>query len=252
MKNLKAAKGAYLAASLLLAIPSANATWLGIIGIEGARTVQSDSKRDTTQVETILKGVGLEFSGLSIDNTLAAKWNADGKMTVARNWAYGYWNQNHGVSLDLIKGDFLGAGPSIASVGYAYKDCWDGFCLRVNPALAYLSIKSPSTSSRQSDQGAQLNVKMDYKLSDRFSLGFHPQLAVWKSDDNGSTLKLDFNATFNLSKSGDHKLMLVHERFAVNNRSTDMRTRFVGEGDPIAGYVPGTESTLKLRYVYKF
>ncbi len=252
MKITKAGKGVCFATSLLFAVPSVNAAWLGIIGIEGARTVQSESKKDTTQVETILQGVGLELGGLSIDNTLAAKWDRDGRMTVARNWAYGYWNQNHGVSLDLIKGDFLGAGPSIGSVGYAFKDCWDGFCLRINPALAYLSNKSSTTKSRQNDHGAQLNIKIDHKINDRFSLGFHPQYAIWDSDTNGSTLKLDFNATFNLSKSGDHKLMLVHERFAVNNRNTDMKNRFVGEGDPIAGYVPGTESTLKLRYVYKF
>ncbi|AIW16714.1 hypothetical protein VITU102760_04045 [Vibrio tubiashii] len=250
MKHSK--KLRWLATSLMIVIPSANAAWFGILGIEGAKTVRSDSKHDTFQTETILQGAGLDLGGLTVDNITAAKWNKDGKITVARNWSYGYWNDHHGLSLDLIKGDFLGAGPSIGSIGYAYKDCWDNFCLRVNPAIAYLSNKSATTGSRVEDQGFQLNTKMDYRVTDRLSFGFHPQYAGWLSDENGGTLKLDFNVGLDITGSGDHKLMLVHERFAVNNRSTGMKTRFVGEGDPIAGYVAGTESTVKLRYVYKF
>ncbi|WP_198419049.1 hypothetical protein [Motilimonas pumila] len=102
------------------------------------------------------------------------------------------------------------------------------------------------------DTGDQLNVKLDYQVNSRLSIGFHPQFAYWKSDDMGSTLKLDMNATFNVSQGKRHKLMLVHECFLVNNRASGNKTRFVGEGSPIGGYVAGTESAIKLRNVYVF
>ncbi|MDN2480842.1 hypothetical protein [Vibrio agarivorans] len=239
-----------LCAPIFVIAPSAHATWLGILGIESAKTVQKTSKKETSQTETILQGVNLDLGGFKIDNTTAAKWNSEGAMSVARNWSYGYWNDNHGVSLDLIKGDFSGVGPSIYSIGYAYKDCWDSFCLRVNPALARLNYKGSDKTEK--DEGFQLNVKMDYKVNDFFNIGFHPQYATWQDDKNGATLKLDFNATMNLGDSGKHKLMLVHEAFAVNNEATNMKTRFVGERSPVAGYVQGTESAVKLRYIYRF
>ncbi|MEX0334976.1 hypothetical protein [Vibrio tubiashii] len=232
--------------SAMLATPNVHAAWHGIIGAENATTVQPHSLSERNQVETILQGSNLNFADLSIDNLTAAKWDKSGKLMIGRNWTYAYWNDHHGFSADIIKGDFQGVGPRILSAGYAYKDCWEKACIRLNPALATLKI------GNQTDSGVQFNLKWDYKFTDRFSAGFHPQYATWKNDENGSTLKYEFNTTFSLGDTGKHKLMFVHERFAVNNRATGMKTRFVGEGDPIAGYVSGTESTIKLRYIYRF
>lgn len=244
-----------LCSSLLLSTVTsaayAKSTWVGIVGLEQARTVQASSKKDVQQIETIVQGIGIDFAGLNWHNTTAAKFNRHGNITVARNWAYGYWNENFGLSLDIIKGDWQGVGPSIFAAGVAYKNCSGDLCFRINPTLARLDNKL-ADGSNFNDHGAQLNVKLDYKAHDRLSLSFHPQYAYWQSDTMGSTLKLELGATFDLTESKRHKLMLVNEHFMVNNRASGLRTRYVGENAPIAGYVPGTESTIKLRYAWIF
>jgi hypothetical protein len=241
----------YASTLLVLSIPlQSQAAWVGIVGHETANTVQSTSKSEIRQIETIVQGINIDFAGLTWDNTSAAKWN-NGEISVARNWAYGYWNDNHGFSVDLIKGDWSGTGPLIGSIGYAYKKSWDNLSLRINPTIATISNKLTSGMTVK-DQGAQLNVKLDYAISPRVKVGFHPQYAHWKSDDIGSTLKLEFNVSYDLTEDKRHKLMLVHERFLVNNRASGMRTRYVGEDSPIAGYITGTESTIKVRYAYVF
>ncbi|MEZ8825608.1 hypothetical protein AB6E04_14705 [Vibrio amylolyticus] len=240
------------ALGLSLFIGSAQATTLiGVVGYESAQTVDKQAtKKERQQVETLFRAVGFDFLGLNWDNTLAAKWNREGKISVARNWGYGYWDDNYGLSVDLIKGDWSGQGPQVGALGIAYKNTWDGFSLRINPTLA--TIDNKTTSGRITDNGAQLNVKMDYQFNDRISATFHPQYAYWNSDALGSTLKAEFNVTANLTEDKRHKLMLVHERFAANNRGTGMKTRYIGENSPIGGYVSGTESTVKLRYAYIF
>lgn len=122
---------------------------------------------------------------------------------------------------------------------------------QINPAIATISNKLVSGDTF-SDQGAQLNLRVDYKIHDRVSLRFHPQYANWKSDKLGSTLKMEFSATVDLSQDKRHKLSLVHEAFVVNNEASGGKTRWVGEDSPIAGYVPGTEATYKIRYAYVF
>ncbi|QLE86991.1 hypothetical protein FLM48_19095 [Shewanella sp. Scap07] len=239
-----------LAACTLLISSQASATWVGIVGHEQARTVQPTSKSDVRQLETILQGNQLEFAGLTWDNTTAAKWR-NGNISVARNWAFGYFNQHHGLSIDVVKGDWSGKGPVIGALGYAYKQRWQDLSLRINPAVAAISNKLADGSTLNS-HGAQLNIKLDYRVHPRLSFGFHPQYAYWQNDTLGSTLKLDFNATFDITDNKRHKLMLVHEQFLVNNRATDMKTRYVGENSPIAGYVTGTEATFKIRYAYVF
>ncbi|QYK13410.1 hypothetical protein K0I63_02500 [Shewanella rhizosphaerae] len=240
-----------LSGALVAATPASAATIIGGLGFESARTVQPTEKKEKQQVEAILQAVNVEFLGLNWSNTTAAKINRNGDMTVARNWAYGFWNDNFGVSVDLIKGDWLGAGPNIAAVGLAYQDCWDKFCLRVNPTLAAIDMKGADGQVFK-DNGAQLNLKADYQFNDTFSATFHPQYASWNDDELGQTLKLEFNLTANLTDDKRHKLMLVNEHFLVNNASTDHRTRYIGENSPFGGYVVGTESTLKLRYFYVF
>ncbi|MDO6496723.1 hypothetical protein [Photobacterium sanguinicancri] len=230
---------------------ASNATWVATLGFEQARTVTPTKKKDAQQVETILHGANVNLLGLTWANTIAAKWNREGQITVARNWAYGYWNDNFGLSVDLIKGKWRGQGANIGAVGLAYKDCWGDFCLRVNPTIASIDIHKPS-AAKVTDNGAQLNLKMNYQITDRINVGFHPQYAYWRSDALGSTLKLDINATFNITEDKRHKLTLLNESFVVKNRASDMKTRFVGEGTPLAGYIPGTESTYKLRYTYIF
>lgn len=241
----------YAGSLLLLALPfQAQAAWVGALGFEQAQTVQPSSKSEVRQLETIVKGVNLDFAGLTWENTTAAKWN-DGKISVARNWAYGYWDENNGLSIDLIKGDWSGQGPIIGALGYAYKTNWKDLSMRFNPTIATISNKL-STGDTITDQGAQLNVKLDYQIHPRVKLGFHPQYAYWKSENIGSTLKLDFNAIIDLTENKRHKLMFVHERFMVNNRASGMKTRYVGEDSPVAGYITGTESTFKIRYGYIF
>ncbi|QYJ98143.1 hypothetical protein K0J45_02525 [Shewanella alkalitolerans] len=242
---------ALLSGALVAATPASAATIIGGLGFESARTVQPMEKKEKQQVEAILQAVNVEFLGLNWSNTTAAKINRNGDMTVARNWAYGFWNDNFAVSVDLIKGDWLGAGPNIAAVGLAYQDCWDKFCLRVNPTLAAIDMKG-ADGQMFKDNGAQLNLKADYQFNDTFSATFHPQYASWNDDELGQTLKLEFNLTANLTDDKRHKLMLVNEHFLVNNASTDHRTRYIGENSPFGGYVVGTESTLKLRYFYVF
>ncbi|WP_198419048.1 hypothetical protein [Motilimonas pumila] len=108
--------------SMMFVTATAQAAWLGIVGYENARTVQPSKKQDTQQVETILQGVNLDMLGMNWNNTLAAKWKSDGELSVVRNWAYGFWDANHGMSIDLIKADWSGKGPVIASLGYAYQN----------------------------------------------------------------------------------------------------------------------------------
>ncbi len=242
---------ALISGALVAAMPASAATIIGGLGFESARTVQPTEKKEKQQVEAILQAVNVEFLGLNWSNTTAAKINRNGDMTVARNWAYGFWNDNFGVSVDLIKGDWLGAGPNIAALGLAYQDCWGKFCLRVNPTLAAIDMKGADGQVFK-DNGAQLNLKADYQFNDTFSATFHPQYASWNDDELGQTLKLEFNLTANLTDDKRHKLMLVNEHFLVNNASTDHRTRYIGENSPFGGYVVGTESTLKLRYFYVF
>ncbi|WP_207234073.1 hypothetical protein [Shewanella maritima] len=227
------------------------ATWVGILGFETARTVKPESKQDIQQVEAIVNGIGINFAGLKWDNTLAAKVNRRGEISVARNWAYGYWNDNFGVSIDLIKSDWKGTGPIIGAVGLAYKNRWDNLSLRINPTVARLSNKLTNGSTFD-DTGMQLNVRMDYQINDRLSLRLHPQYASWRSDQMGETLKVELGASVNLTEDKRHKLMLVNEHFLVKNSGTGMRVRYVGEDSPIGGYVPGTEQTFKLRYAYVF
>ncbi|PST92536.1 hypothetical protein [Photobacterium jeanii] len=241
-----------LAVGVLSATPCfADSVWVGTLGFEHAKTVTAKSKKEVQQLETILHGANIDLLGLKFENTTAAKWNREGQITVARNWAYGYWDDNFGLSLDLIKGDWRGSGANIGALGLAYKDCWGDLCLRVNPTLAHIQVKKTSAVNT-TDTGAQLNLKMNYQVLDSINLGFHPQYAYWRSEALGSTLKLDFNATMDLTEDKRHKLTLMHEAFVVNNRATDMKTRFVGEGTPLSGYVPGTEATYKLRYSYIF
>ncbi|WP_428772630.1 hypothetical protein [Vibrio sp.] len=249
--KLKLLGSALLASAAMIPAHASATTLVGIVGFETAKTVQPTDKKDKQQVETILQAVNLDFLGLNWNNITAAKWDRNGEITVARNWAYGFWNDNYGMSVDLIKGDWQGAGPNIGAVGLAYQNCWDSFCLRANPTLAAIDIKTTGGDVIK-DNGAQLNVKMDYAFNDTFSATFHPQYATWNSDDLGQTLKLEFGLTANLTADKRHKLMFVHEQFMVNKKSTDMKTRYVGEDSPLGGYVTGTEATYKIRYAYVF
>lgn len=134
MKKLLLTSAIFCGASLF-GSNYANATWVGVVGFEHAKTVQATSKKEVQQVELILNGMGKEFAGLTWDNTTAVKMNREANMFIARNWAYGYWNENYRLSVDLIKGDWGGTGPNIGAVGLAYKNCFDKLCFRLTRLL---------------------------------------------------------------------------------------------------------------------
>lgn len=232
--------------------------YTGIVGVESARIAYQEGNNvpyslsisDRIQYETMLQVSNANVLGLKWSNITAAKWDNKGSISALRNWGYGYWSDSFGLSVDAIKGNWSGSGPNILAIGLASKDCEGNFCWRINPTLAAIDIYAEGT--QKSDSGWQLNTKLDYRLSDRFTTSFHPQYASWRSDDLGSTLKLEANLTARLGNDSRSFLMLVYEQFMVNNQSTGMKTRYVGEGTPLAGYVQGTESTWKLRYMYRF
>ncbi|GLS84067.1 hypothetical protein [Paraferrimonas haliotis] len=235
----------------------ADSVWVTMIGAENARLVsgQTDvspaTKKERQQLELIAHGANIKALGMTIENTTGTKFNRNGDLTAARNWSYGYFNDNHGISLDLIKGDWLGTGPNIAAVGYAYKKSLGDFSFRVNPTLARIAVKQ-GPGRYLNDHGVQLNLRGDYQVNDRLSLRVHPQFATWRNDSLGSTMKLELSATMNLTDNKRHKLSVLHESYLVNNKASGMKTRWVGENSPIAGVVPGTEQVFKVRYAYVF
>ncbi|GLP98114.1 hypothetical protein [Paraferrimonas sedimenticola] len=249
---------AALLAALALVTTTANAksTWIGMVGWDNAHLVKGGdidpkaARSQRNQVDLIAHGVNLQFAGMTWENTTGLKVNLDGKLTVGRNWAYGYWNDNWGMSVDLIKGDWQGTGPSIAAAGLAYKNCSGALCFRVNPTLARVRVKTGAGDIISN--GHQLNLRLDYAVNDRLSLRFHPQYQSFQDDRVGSTVKFELSATVNLSEDKRHKLILMNETYLVNNANTDGRTRWVGENSPLPGLVPGTEANYKVRYAYVF